>query len=114
MSFAIWYNSADLTPLAAGMTRLDLSGADKTLALKIWNGGLKDWTTAPIETGSRAGGDPDCRRIVISATGVSAQNMIDLLRRIALLAGAGFLTDIANDMSCFAQANCDGCREPWP
>ncbi len=109
MAFAIFYNLQDLTPIAANATRVDLKGTDKTLALKIWNGGLKGWSIAPIAPLDRQEGDPDTRIVVISATNVTLQNMIDLLIRLSAQPGAAYLARIASDMS-----RSSGAVEPWP
>jgi hypothetical protein len=107
MAFAIFYNRQDLTPIVAEATRPTLTGADRTLAQKLWNGGLKGWDQAPVYGGREAEGDPDCRVVIVSAQGVSKQDMIDLLYRLANQPGAEYMRAIANDMESTA-------IEPWP
>jgi hypothetical protein len=107
MAFAIFYDMADLVPFTTDFTAPTLSGSDKTLATKIWNGGLSGWQSAPVAPPQYQQGDPDTRILVINATNVTKQNMIDLLRRVAPLPGCGFLRPIADDMVTSA-------IEPWP
>lgn len=122
MAFAIFYDTADATPLAnqVNLPPSGLSSADRALARAIWNGGLSAWQSAPLSI--RAGADPreiaaaagdaDCRTIVITATinkaPVHIADLIGLLQRVAVLAGANlFMVNIANDLAATA-------IEPWP
>jgi hypothetical protein len=123
MAFAIFYNRQDLTPLAAEISNANIiaTNAEKTLANKIWQGGLNNWSTAPTALSNpdprvqaKAGGDPDCRYVVITATQqgqpVTAADFRTLLYSVASKnPGAGYLVAIANDM-----AGEDAIADPWP
>ena len=77
---------------------------------QYWNGGLKDWDTAPVGS---APGDcccPLCRRVVIS--GGSLGDFANLLDDIAAFFGtkeAEYLTALANEIR-----QPQGGVEPWP
>jgi len=114
MSFAIWYNRQDLTPIAAEFTRQDLSPADRAYAQSLWNAGLSGWNTAPVETDPfHSGNDPDCRRIVINGKHqgktLTLADFRAFLYRQSLLPGAEYLDALANDMG-----GASGAMEPWP
>lgn len=114
MPFAVFYNRQDLTPIAAELTRSSLQGADKQLAQKLWNGGVKNWDTAPFTMGTvdeaYACNDPDCRTLVIDAAGVTLADMTGLMRRIAASTpGAEYLIALARDMD-----NGGGAKDPYP
>lgn len=117
MAFAIWYNREDLTPIAAEFTRQDLSPADKGFANSVWGAGGSAWNTAPVETDPlHAGGDPDCRRLVIDGnhkgSPITLQQFRDFLYRQSALQGPGadYLRNLADDM--FNGGS--GAQEPWP
>lgn len=116
MAFAIWYNREDLTPIAAEFTRTDLSPQDRSFANSVWGAGGNTWNTAPIETDPfHAGGDPDCRRVVIDGkhqgqTITLAQFRDFLYRMAASQAGAHYLKNLADDM--FSGGS--GAQEPYP
>lgn len=112
MAFALFYNHADASMIAAEATRTDLSSTDKTFAQKLWNGGLKNWSTAqPAPQGSPYFGEglPDdpTLMIVVSAAGVTKQGLIDWLNRLAPTSGCQYLGAIATDVAVSA-------AEPWP
>jgi len=109
MSFAIFYNDEDLPFLARVRTEA-ISSADRTLALKYWNGGLKNWASCPIAQSPYEQVIPTntARRIVITY-GTLAEFRA-LLYRVALAVPAlSYLRALADDMgrSC-------GAVEPWP
>ncbi len=117
MAFAIFYNREDATRIAAEFSRSDLKGQDKSLASAVWNGGLKNWNSAPFASSDanaapHADGDPDCRFIVV--TGVALADFIAFLRRMSANAGAEYLAALADDMSCYTNPACAGAVEPWP
>jgi hypothetical protein len=121
MAFAIFYNRADLTPIAAEATRVDLSSADRRFAQACWSGGLSGWNTAPLApeqyrcVDSPLGYlcDDDCRIVVVDAK-VSGQpvtlaDFVAFLRRQSELPGGTYLGNIADDIEGGA-----GGVEPWP
>jgi hypothetical protein len=116
MAFAIWYNRQDVTPIAAEFTRSDLPNADRAFAQSVWNAGLNGWNTAPVETDYHAGGDPDCRRIVIDGKHqgqtITLAEFRDFLYRYGESGGPGaaYLTNLADDMN----NGSDGAQEPYP
>ena len=106
--FAIFYNTIDLQAVANDLSGGTISGSDKTLALKFWNGGLKTWQTAPLAPANRAEGDADCRIVVINSTGTLA-DLRDLLNRRFAATGNTYLAKLARDME-----RSSGAVEPWP
>jgi hypothetical protein len=112
MAFALFYNRQDASQIAAEITRSDLSTSDKNLAQKLWNGGLKNWSSAPVAPVNSpyfGEGVPDnpTLMIVVNAVGVSKQNLIDWLNRLAPTSGCYYLGAIAADVAVSAV-------EPWP
>ncbi len=120
-TFAIFYNSQDLSAMAGSVTNPGLSGPDRTEVNRYWNGGLKDWAAAPF--GVSPLDDPNdpinalTKRIVVSGPQVSRTGLIALLRRLAATYGVGFewLGGLANDMEGPPGVpNNSGSWEPWP
>lgn len=110
---ALFYNRQDASQIAAEATRVDLSGADKTFAQRLWNGGLKDWSSAPVAPANSpyfgegvAAGSPTLM-FVVSGTGVTKQAISDWLRRLASTSASYYLEAIAVDLLTSAV-------EPWP
>jgi len=115
MAFAIFYGHIYLTSIVANAVPVMLSGADKSLATKVWNGGLKTWQAAPYGQSPYEQPDPGgtlCRTVVVDSS-VTLQEFRDLLYRIAARLGATpdvqYLKALADDMG----RNC-GAVEPWP
>jgi hypothetical protein len=109
MPFAIFYNREDLTPIAAEVGRADIPPGDKQIAQKLWNGGLKNWNTAPLAPPDRNSGDPDCRILVVDSTVSLAEFRLFLRRMAASNPGAEYLNALADDMMGES-----GAVEPWP
>lgn len=112
MAFAIFYNDVDMTVVETWIrtNANQLTNADKQLALQYWNGGIKNWASAPLAQSPFEQFIPTstARRIVVS-TGTLAE-FRDLIHRIAMtIPGASVLEGIAQDML----RNC-GAVEPWP
>ena len=110
MSFALFYNHADASMIAAEATRTDLSSTDKTFAQKLWNGGLKNWSSAqPAPSNSPYFGEgvPDDPTLMIVVSGVTKQQLVDWLNRLAPSSGCYYLGGIAQDVAVSAV-------EPWP
>jgi len=113
MAFAIFYNDEDLPVLervAVDRQSLSMTNTDKQTALAFWNGGLKDWRSAPIEQSPFEGFIPTntARRIVI--TFGTLLGFRDLLYRIASAnPSLLYLRALADDMG----RECGGV-EPWP
>jgi len=104
MPFAIYYNDEDASTLAGAVNRSDLTNAEKQTAGKIWNGGLKNWATAPLALSPCD--DPNTNpvtshRVVVNAVGVTRQDLISLLNSIGARVGGangGYLTTLALDV----------------
>ena len=119
MAFAIVFNRADLTPIVAEATRVDLSTADRRFAQACWQGGLSGWNTAPLApeqyrcVDSPLGYlcDDDARIVVVDAKvsgkAVTLAEFIAFLRRQSVLPGGAYLGGIADDLEV------NGI-EPWP
>jgi hypothetical protein len=117
--YAIFYNHQDLTAIAANVNAT-LSGnydqylttGERTLAKqtfqKHWNGGLKNWSTAPVAPVEYQGGDADTRIIVVGGQGVIKQDLITVLYLISQrVPGTAYMGSIARDLEATAV-------EPWP
>ena len=104
MAFAIYYNDEDASTISGSLNRSDLTQAEAQMARKIWNGGLKNWSTAPFSLCTCD--DPNTypvtsRRIVIDAQGVVKQDLVNLLNSIGNRLGpgiGGYLTTLALDV----------------
>lgn len=111
MGFALLYELSDLNVIGGSMNAAGslnaLPAADRTLAKKYWNGGIRDWATAPAYTG-----DPTCSscRILACTFGTVAE-LVALLHRVADALGgdALYLHAIADDI-----AGASGHIEPYP
>lgn len=118
MTFACFYNVQDITPIVANVNNpnlasFGLTSAERQVAARVWNGGLKDWAVAPYTMTDpvnawRALGDADCRTIVVNAQGVTLQMFRDLLYSVAAkVPGAAYMKSIADDLAG------DAALEPW-
>lgn len=92
------YNRQDFTPLVAEFSRNDLDQEDRQFANAVWNGGLKNWSSAPPCTPELALGDADCRTVSVSGNLITKQTIIDFLRKYGARPGAQYLLAIADDM----------------
>lgn len=114
MAFAIFYNDEDAATIAGSLSRSDLTNAERQTAQKYWNGGIKDWATAPVAR-SACDTDPnvpfDGKRIIINGPGLTKQGLADLLNSIAVHVGlphpGGYLQALAQDVL-------DCAIEPYP
>jgi hypothetical protein len=115
-TFAVLYNRQDLAAIAADATNPGLSSSDRNEANRYWNGGLRDWSTAPVApveyrcvtNGSGTFCDDDMRVVVVSGAQVSKAGLVTLLRRIGTTyPGALYMQAIADDVANTAV-------EPWP
>ena len=118
MAFAIFYNDEDLPFLeAARGQNVVISSADKSLLTKVWNGGLKNWRSAPIAQSPFEQVIPtNTARMVVVTSTVSLADFRAALYRlgdanplIGPPGGEGYLRALADDMG----RNC-GAVEPWP
>lgn len=112
MGFALLYELEDLNVIggsvnAAG-TLNALSAADRSLAKKYWNGGIRDWATAPAYTGDPVY-CPLCR--ILPCTYGTVAEFAALCHRAADALGgdALYLHAIADDI-----VGRSGHIEPYP
>jgi hypothetical protein len=114
MAFAIFYEHSDLAAVVANASPFVLSGGDRVIANKVWNGGLKNWQTAPYGQSpfEEPGASPLARVIVIDSS-VTLAEFRALLYRIAGRLGATpdvqYVRALADDMG-----GTSGAVEPWP
>jgi hypothetical protein len=111
MSFAILYELSDLNWIGGSTQTAQsfgaLTNADRTLARKYWQNGIRDWATAPAYTG-----EPDtcplCR--ILPCTYGTVAEFAALLHRVADALGgdALYLHAIAEDVVA------SGHIEPYP
>ena len=110
--FAIFYNTSDMTVLASAFTTANLNkltAAQKLTGLALWNGGLKNWQSAPQASLVRQEGDPGTKQIVVNATGLGLADLITLLNAAAVTLVIPYLGALAGDMG-----RASGGQEPWP
>jgi hypothetical protein len=113
--FAIFYELSDLSSLAGTLQAAGLSNTLKNRARPFWNGGLKDWATAPVGAAPGDTSCPLCHRCVINSSGTLAE-FRQLCYDVAdFLIAAGntssdviYLRALADDM-----AGVSGAIEPW-
>ena len=135
-TFALMYQREDLQAIADQAVNPGLTAQERQYAQRLWNGGLKDWQTAPTapdayacvgipfdptgqpgyetKTITALGGgmwrvcDPDILLVVISGPQVSKQQTVDWCRLIGnKYPAASYLSNLANDIEQQAV-------EPWP
>jgi hypothetical protein len=114
MAFAMFYNHQDSTAIAANieasLVDARLTNQERQVAQRAWNGGLKNWSTAPVAPLDRQEGDPDTRIIIVDGPQVSLQALINLLLSLSVkIPGALYMSAIADDLS-----RSSGAVEPWP
>lgn len=121
MAFAVFYNRADLTPIAAEFTRSSLGTQDKAFALSCWQSGLSGWDTAPlapeayrcVQTPQGQICDEDCRMVIIDGKHkgqtITLAQFVDFMYRMSVLPGGEYLGGLADDMASGA-----GAKDPWP
>lgn len=113
MAFAIFYEPSDLSSIAGSIQAATLPNSIKQTGLKYWNGGLKNWATAPLgfSPDDPPGSCDTCRRIVISGPQVTLAEFRQLLLDIAAFLGtdaARYLIALSADMG-----GRSGAIEPW-
>jgi len=112
MAFAIFYELEDLSSIAGSITASSLPPHLRSTINKYWNGGVKDWATAPV---GQSPADPPgactlCRTLVITYGNLA--EFRQLLRDVATALGtpsAMYLIALARDMEGES-----GAMEPWP
>lgn len=119
--YAIFYEHQDLTAIAANVSATLSNNYDQFLTAqerntakqtfqKAWNGGLKNWSTAPIAPVEHQEGDPNMRIVVVSGNGVFLQDLRVALYLLAQrVPGAEYMAAIADDL-----AGASAAVEPWP
>lgn len=118
--YAVFYNHEDLTAIAANVQATLASNYDVYLTTseknfckqtfqKHWNGGLKNWATAPL-----AGvldpneGDFDALIVVVSGNQIFKQDLVTALSIVGTkVPNASYMLAIAADLAGTAV-------EPWP
>ena len=112
MAFAFYFEMSDASALAGTLRANSLPNALRNRVTQYWNGGLKDWASAPL--GHAPGDDacPNCRRIVI--TNGSLADFRQLCLDIAAFFGTGdnaanYLVALANEL-----AQPQGGQDPYP
>lgn len=117
MAFAIFYSTADMVALQtaaiSAIADARLKGQLKTKATGYWNGGIKDWQTAPLTTPEEAAAhnlniDPGDTRTIVVTYGSLADLIATLYQIVAIDPAWGFLHAVASDLGV------GGGVEPWP
>lgn len=114
MAFAIFFEPSDLSAIAGSTTAATLPQSLKTTGLRYWNGGLKNWATAPLGHAVSDNSCPLCRVVVMSGSQVTLAGFRQLLLDVgAFLGGAtvagDYLVALSVDMGVPS-----GGQEPWP
>jgi len=115
VAFAIFYEPSDISQIAGSLNAATLPTALKNEGRKYWNGGLKNWATAPIGHAPGDNACPLCRVVVIDAPGLTLAGLIALCNAVGAFIGSGtvaghYLEKLAVDMG---DPNAGGV-EPWP
>lgn len=113
MAFAIFFEPEDASQIAGSINAQSLPTALKNEARKYWNGGLKNWATAPV--GTFPGDElscPLCRTLVMDGPGLTLAGFITLCREVGAFIGSGtvaghYLEKLATEMTQTG-------RDPWP
>lgn len=137
-TFALFYNRSDVTAIVAEVSNPGLTAQEKQIANRYWNGGLKDWASAPqapqtppyacvitpidprpnLEPwktvtpngdGTFTICDPQMTNIVISGTQVSKAGLVTFLRQI----GTKYLPGTAYLLGLADDIE-NTAVEPWP
>lgn len=103
MAFAMFFNRQDVSQIAAEVNRSDLTQADKTYAGKLWNGGLKNWSSAPVAPANSpyfGEGIPNNPTLmfVVSGTGVTKAETVEWLKRLSVGSASYYLESIAGEI----------------
>lgn len=118
-TFALLYNTADLTPLAAAAQDVNLSSGLRSTGNRYWQAGINQWSVAPLASSDARvprvyydpalNGDPDCRLLVVSGNNqVTKTGLIQWLRDVAVAnPNLLFMGAIAADLANTA-------IDPWP
>lgn len=112
--FAIYFNMEDFSSLAGTARAAGLPNSLRSRVTPYWNGGLKDWASAPL---AHAPGDDacsDCRRLIINVNNGSLAEFRQLLLDIAAHFGttdtaANYLVKLANELQYWY-----GGKDPYP
>jgi len=112
MAFAIFFEPEDASQIAGSINAATLPVALRNEGRKYWNGGLKDWATAPVGAPPGDLACPLCRTLVIDGPGLTLAAFIALCREVGAFIGSGtvaghYLEKLAVEM---AQTG----RDPWP
>lgn len=85
MAFAIILNTDDLAYFASQLTRPDLDDIDRTNAVRMWDGGMRNWSISPQPTYELRFGDNDTRIVKINSGTMSSKDFSAAMRRMALV-----------------------------
>ena len=119
--YAIFYEHQDLTEIAANVQATLAGSYDQFLTTqeknfckqtfqKHWNGGLKNWATAPQAPIEKQEGDPLMTIVVVSGNGVFLQDLRTALYLLGQrVLNAQYMYAIADDL-----AGASAAVEPWP
>ena len=112
MAFAIFFEPEDASQIAGSVNAATLPTALRNEGRKYWNGGLKNWATAPVGAPPGDTSCPLCRTLVMDGPGLTLAAFIALCQQIGAFIGSGtvaghYLEKLAVEM---AQTGVD----PWP
>lgn len=111
MAFALFYDMADMTEMAAEFTAAAIKQPDVNAGRTYWTNGLSAWQTAPRAPVEHPGydNDPDLRIVVVQNNTLAAfrQYLYGLATKYPTT--CQFLAALADDM-----AFREGAVEPWP
>jgi len=116
MSYAIFYDEVDRGAIARQLARPDLPAALAAQAARHWDGGFKNWATAPGAPYLRLEGDEKTAALEVSAQGGLA-DLVGLLRGIADAfpsdPNAIYMDAIADDLESGTLGANSAAEEPW-
>jgi len=111
MAFAIFFEPEDASQIAGSINAATLPVTIRNEARKYWNGGLKDWATAPVGTfpGDEAS-CPLCRTLIIDGPGLTLAGLRQVMLDIAAFLG----TDAGWYLATLSREMGQTGRDPWP
>jgi len=110
MAFAMFYNMADMTAMAAVFNDASITGKDRNDGRVFWNNGLSAWQSAPRAPVAHPGydNDPDMRILVVQNNTLAAFRQY-LYAMYQKYPAATFFGALADDLT-----HRHAVVEPWP
>ena len=116
MAFAIFFDPYDAAAIAGSINAATLPVTLRNLGRKYWNGGIRNWATAPV--GGSPLEDPStwefARTIVIDGAGCTLAEFCQLLLDVGAFIGSGTVAGHYLEKLSVDCGQVGGAIEPWP